>query len=183
MTAHPIPSEFEARTNATYDALMWALSRPGLSRQLPSADPRAIVETLIDRECQVFCEDRHIEDAALRVGAKLVAPAAADHLFLSKEPLGEVLTSLRQGSDMYPEDGATLILPAQLGAAELGTGQRVQCSGPGVNGTVDVAIAGISPDFWSTRTKLMRYPMGFDLFFLDGDRVLGIPRSTSVEVI
>jgi alpha-D-ribose 1-methylphosphonate 5-triphosphate synthase subunit PhnH len=29
----------------------------------------------------------------------------------------------------------------------------------------------------------MRYPMGFEVFLVDGDRVLGLPRTTAVEVI
>jgi alpha-D-ribose 1-methylphosphonate 5-triphosphate synthase subunit PhnH len=178
MTAFPIPSDFEARTNATYDALMWALSRPGLSRALPTAGAAAIVETLIDRECQVFCDDASLEQVARSVGAKIVAPAAADHLFYFGEPDVAVLASLQQGSDMYPEEGATLILTAKIGQ-----GDKLKLTGPGVDGMAQVAVSEISSGFWAERARVMRYPMGFDLFLIDGDSVLGIPRSTTVEVL
>ena len=29
----------------------------------------------------------------------------------------------------------------------------------------------------------MRYPMGFEIFLVDGARILGVPRSTVVEVL
>lgn len=178
MNAHPIPSDFETRTNAMYEALMWALSRPGLVRRLPTAGPSAIVEALLDRECAVYCDDTELSQIASRTGAAIVAPEVADHLFLTQEPDNAVLTSLRQGSDMYPEDGATLILPAGFG-----TGFRLRLTGPGVDGALGICISGISSAFWAARTRIMRYPIGFEVFLLDGDQVMGLPRSTSIEVL
>lgn len=177
MTAHPTPSDFEARTNATYEALMWALSRPGLPRGLPSAGQACLVETLLDRECAAYCEDEAIAQIASRSGAALVAPSEADHLFLAQEPTVAMLHSLRQGSDMYPEEGATLIIPASLVR-----GDGLRLSGPGVDDSIEVAVSGVSAAFWIERARIMRYPMGFEVFLLDSDRVLGIPRSTKVEV-
>lgn len=137
MTTNPTPSDFETHTNATYEALMWALSRPGLPRQLPSCGPHAIVDALIDRECAVFCEDAALSQAPAHTGAQLVTPEAADHLFLTQEPSGALLSTVRQGSDMYPEDGATLIIPAVLGS-----GSKLRLSGPGVDGVLDVQVSG-----------------------------------------
>ncbi|MDA0185882.1 MAG: phosphonate C-P lyase system protein PhnH [Proteobacteria bacterium] len=176
MGAYPIPSEFEARTNATYEALMWALSRPGLPRDLPSAGQAGIIETLIDRECAVYCEDADMAELAARSGAVLAAPEKADHLFLSQPPAQ--LTGLRQGSDMYPEEGATLVMPVSLGS-----GGTLRLSGPGVNGEVTLSLSGIPQGFWAERTRVMRYPMGFEVFLLDGATVIGIPRTTVVEVL
>ena len=176
MGAHPTPSDFEARTNATYEALMWALSRPGLPRDLPAAGQAGIIETLIDRECSVYCEDPAMAGLAARSGAALVAPDKADHLFLSQPPVQ--LTGLRQGSDMYPEEGATLVIPVSLGA-----GDPLRLTGPGVNGVVTLSLSGIPQGFWAERAREMRYPMGFELFLLDGAKVIGIPRTTVVEVL
>lgn len=176
MGAHPIPSDFEARTNATYEALMWALSRPGLPRDLPAAGQAGIIETLIDRECAVYCEDSAMADQAARSGAAMVAPDRADHLFLSQPPAQ--LTGLRQGSDMYPEEGATLVIPVSLGS-----GDTLRLTGPGVNREVILSLSGIPQSFWSERTRVMRYPMGFEVFLLDGAKVIGIPRTTVVEVL
>jgi alpha-D-ribose 1-methylphosphonate 5-triphosphate synthase subunit PhnH len=176
MGAHPTPTDFEARTNATYGALMWALSRPGLARDLPAPGQAGLIETLIDRECAVYCEDADMAEIAARTGAEMVAPEKADHLFLIQPPAQ--LIRLRQGSDMYPEEGATLVIPATFGA-----GDRLRLTGPGVDGEVEMILAGIPQSFWAERLSVMRYPMGFEVFLLDGATVIGIPRTTVVEVI
>ncbi|WP_368518087.1 phosphonate C-P lyase system protein PhnH [Rhizobium sp.] len=33
------------------------------------------------------------------------------------------------------------------------------------------------------RAKAIRYPLGWDLYLVDGRRLLGIPRSTTIEVL
>ncbi|MEM9785877.1 MAG: phosphonate C-P lyase system protein PhnH [Pseudomonadota bacterium] len=176
MGAHPTPSEFEARTNATYEALMWALCRPGLARELPAPGQAGVIETLIDRECAVYCEDPAMAELAARTGAEMVAPEKADHLFLTQPPAQ--LMGLRQGSDLYPEDGATLVIPATFAS-----GDHLRLTGPGVNGEVETTVSGIPHSFWADRQRVMRYPMGFEVFLLDGTTVIGIPRTTVVEVL
>ncbi len=176
MGAHPTPSDFEARTNATYDALMWALSRPGLPRDLPSAGQSGIIETLIDRECAVYCEDPAMAEIAARTGAAMAPPEDADHLFLSQPPAR--LAGLRQGSDMYPEGGATLVIPTRFGS-----GRHLGLTGPGVGGQVLCRLPDIPHSFWADRARVMRYPMGFEIFLIDGAQVIGIPRTTVVEVL
>lgn len=182
----PARSDAEARANATYEALMWALARPGLARDLPEPSDAAIVEALIDRECAVHCakhctEEDTGEDMArivAQTGAALVAPSAADHLFLG--PLGDatLLRQLRCGSDLYPDDGATAVIHVRLG-----DGPRLRFSGPGVDGTVDIAVGGLPDGAWDIRRDTLRYPMGFELLLRDGARVVGVPRSTVVEVL
>ncbi|MFW2544842.1 phosphonate C-P lyase system protein PhnH [Primorskyibacter sp. 2E107] len=178
MPAIPVPSASETRCNATFEALMWALSRPGLSRDLPQPRHRALVEALIDRECAVNCDDPDLARSAAGLGAALVAREAADHVFADRLDSAAVLRTLRQGSDLHPEDGATLVLEATLGR-----GQRLRMTGPGVDGAVEIAVGGLPDGFWQERTRVMRYPMGFDLFLTSGARVLGVPRSTAVEVV
>jgi alpha-D-ribose 1-methylphosphonate 5-triphosphate synthase subunit PhnH len=178
MTAHPAPSGFETRTNATYEALMWALSRPGLAREMPTPGQAAIIEALIDRECRVHCADPELAEVAGRTGARLVEPARADHLFFDSLPTSDILGQIGLGSDLHPEAGATLVCNAVLGK-----GPRLRLTGPGCDGAVEVRIGGLPDGFWQARARLMRYPMGFELFFVDGARVLGIPRSTTVSFV
>jgi len=178
MGAYPQPSKFEVRSNATYDALMWAMARPGLARHLPAPGQAMIVEALIDRECAVYCNTPELGDLAAKVGAALVAPEAADHLFVDELPDSRFLRRLRCGSELYPDEGATLVMNAGLDR-----GQAVRLTGPGVDVAIDVSISGLPADFWAMRAKIMRYPVGFELVLVEGDRVVGIPRSTAVEVI
>lgn len=176
MSVHPVPSAFEARTNATYEALLWALSRPGLIRDLPEQGQAQIVQALIDRECAVSCSDPGIEAVAARAGAAIVGPDAADHAFVGPLGSNDILRDLRQGSDLYPDEGATLVCDAKIG-----TGDPLKFTGPGCDGAVKIAIGGLPHGFWAERAQVMRYPMGFELFLVDGAKVIGIPRSTKVE--
>lgn len=178
MPAVPVPSAFDSRCNATYEALMWALSRPGLPRVLPEAGHAAIVDALIDRECAVFCAAPDLAQHVARTGAALVGLASADHVFLDHVTDAHVLRDLRRGSDLHPEDGATLVANAALGS-----GQRLRLTGPGIDGGIDVHVGGLPDGFWQMRAQAMRYPTGFELFLTDGTRALGVPRSTHVEVL
>lgn len=178
MTVHPVPSDFEAQTNATYAALMGALSRPGLIHDLPGAGQAQIIAALIDRECAVHCVDPELAALAARAGAVLVDPAAADHVFAGSCADAGLLRHLRVGSDLYPENGATLVI-----GADLSGGTALRLTGPGVDGAIEVAVGGLPVGFWSERARIMRYPIGFEIFLTEGSRVLGIPRSTQIEVL
>lgn len=181
MTVMVHQSAAEARTNAAFDALLWALSRPGLSRDLPETGETAealIVEALLDRECRVYAAEPTLIPVIMRTGAQIAEIEQADHVFLGALTSSEALSRVTLGSDVYPDDGATLMLRGTFG-----TGQNLRLSGPGIDGTLVVTIGGLPDGFWQRRAELMRYPMGFDMFVLDGTRVVGIPRSTQVEVL
>lgn len=177
MIAHPLPSVLETRCNAAFKAVMWALSRPGVVRDLPEPGMGQILEALIDRECAVHCADPMLADMAARRGAIAVAIEEADHVFVA-DIMEDLPGRLRRGSDLYPEDGATLIAPAILGH-----GSRLRLSGPGVNGDLVIAVGGILAGFWQCRTRETRYPTGFEILLIDGVRLLGVPRTTMVEVL
>lgn len=175
---HPQPSVFETLTNATFAALMWALSRPGQLRSLPEPGMAGLVDALIDRECRVHTVSEDLAARVTRAGAVLVDMSAADHVFATAPDDASFLDRLSLGSDLYPETGATLVMPARFGS-----GPALRLSGPGVDGQVTVRIDGLPSGFWAKRRALMRYPMGFEMFLIDGDRVMGLPRSTDVEML
>ena len=77
---------------------------------------------------------------------------------------------------VFTDAGATVIVRCRIGE-----GADVCLSGPGVDGTLTVQIAGLPGGFWAARATRLRYPTGFDLFLVDGQTVLGIPRSTEVK--
>lgn len=178
MLSVPHRSEAETRANASFEALLWALSRPGLPRSLPAPGEAPIIEALIDRECRVHCADPRLIPLAMQAGAEIAEIGQADHVFLGELSDPDPLLSVQLGSDLYPDDGATVVVQARFNS-----GPHLRLTGPGIDGALAVQIAGLPVGFWSTRARLIRYPMGFDLFLLDGDRVIGIPRSTTVEVL
>lgn len=170
------PDAVELRSNATFEALMWALSRPGDVRTLPEPGFGPIVETLVDLECSAYADTPAMRERIIASGATLAEGiGSADHVFFAALD-GAEIAQINCGSALYPDDGATLV------AAVAHSGQRVRLSGPGIKDTTEIALA-VAPGFWAMRDMLCLYPEGFDIFFVDGDRVIGIPRSTKVEVL
>jgi len=181
MTLAILPTADDSRTNATFDELMWALSRPGLQRTLPFAGFEALAESLIDRECSFHVRnDAALSKKLAETGAHPAALDKADYVFATLGSAADVaaLAGLRIGTLPYPDEAATLFAPARIGS-----GQTLRLSGPGIKNTLTIEIGGIDPSFWPMREKAIRYPLGWDLYLADGDRLVGIPRSTKIEVL
>lgn len=175
MVSIPVPDAFESRTNATFEALMWALSRPGTLHPLPTSGMAAIAEALVDSECRVYTDDPALARQIASFGAALVTVAEADHCFTTNLT-PDLLAQVAIGSALYPDAGATLITTANHG-----TGQRLRLTGPGIESHTDIALDGVA-DLWPRRAR-NRYPAGFDLFLICGTSVMGLPRSTQIEVL
>lgn len=173
------PEAAEVRANASFEALMWALARPGDIRTLPEAGLAPIAEALVDLECAAYGDSPELRRAIAETGAEVVTHvAAADHVFIERfDGNAGSLVAVRCGTALYPDDGATVVI-----AAAIGEGQRLRLSGPGIDGTTELAVA-LPPALWQLREQLCLYPEGFELFVVDGARVLGLPRSTTIEVL
>ncbi|MEO1308011.1 MAG: phosphonate C-P lyase system protein PhnH, partial [Pseudomonadota bacterium] len=174
--AVPVPSAAEARENAAFEALLWALSRPGVTRLLPEPGEEPIIAALLDRECRVHSAEPRLVAEIMRTGAEIAEIDRADHVFAGVMTSSDVLRQIAVGSDLYPDDGATVIVRAKFGS-----GPALRMTGPGIDGEIVVQLHGLPDGFWAARASLLRYPMGFDLYFVDGAEVLGVPRSINVE--
>lgn len=182
--ARLVPAAEDIRANATFDALMWALARPGLVQTLAYPGMLALAESLLDRECTFFCSDQALKDKITATGAQVVPIAKAEYVFISLEDRRQIsdLSTLLAGNLLYPDASATIFAPATIGRAT-GSDIRLRLSGPGVNGSIDISVGGVDPSFWTLRAKAVRYPLGWDVYLTDGDRLVGIPRSTEIEVL
>lgn len=176
----PIPDADERRDNAAFKAVRDALARPGLVRTLPEPGPLVVARALIDRECRVAVHDPDLRREVAALGPTLVPPELADHAFDHAGDAAALarLARLPAGSALYPEAGATAILTATLDG-----GTRLRLGGPGVDGRIEVALGGVVAGFWAMRAAACRYPLGIDLLIVDGARLLGLPRSTDIEVL
>ena len=133
----PRPDPDEIRDNATFAALMWALARPGRLQTLPQPGMEVIALALCDRENRVHADDPALAAVLQGAGAALVPPELADHVFAAVAPR---LAVLRAGSALYPDEGATLVLPARLDE-----GPALRLTGPGVDGAQVVQVRGPDP--------------------------------------
>lgn len=191
------PSETQARS--VFTQLMWALSYPGRYFRLPvslpgqsaQASPAAsfnncvsIAHTLLDLETTFFTPDAQLANALTRTGARQIgAESAAYHFYPMLTTLPQataLLTHAREalvGTLLYPDQAATLVV-----SCKLGTGLSLRLRGPGINGESEVRVGGLPATFWHLRAERVIYPLGWDLFLLDGDQVVGLPRTTVVEI-
>lgn len=178
MEALVTPTAADLRTSEAFDALMWAMTFPGTPR--PVEGTLALAESLLDRETTFFADDAALAEQLARTGARSAPIARAEYVFASLAAEADVarVAAASAGSALYPDGAATLFAPATLGG-----GTRLRLSGPGIKGRTEISVGGIHPSFWDRRARAGRYPMGWDLYLVAGDRVVGIPRSTRVEVI
>lgn len=180
--AHPAYSDQERQDRETFLALMWALSHPGREQKLPTVAKKppfiVIAEALLDLETSYFTRDAALATALSHSGARaLPVERAAYHFYPQVEEADlAVIEQATLGSPAYPDESATLI----LGCA-LGEGQPLLLSGPGIKHTEIVQVRGIPAAFWNLRNQTTRFPLGWDVFLVTESRVIGIPRSTSIE--
>ena len=172
-----LPTADDLRDLAAYGALMGACARPGAILDLPEPGMGSIIQTLLDRETRVYVQEPELMPTVLQAGAILAELPEADHVLFGRAFTPSMLSTVAVGSDLYPDGGANVFLPARLH-----TGAKLRLSGPGIKGARDVQID-LPPVVWDIRAKAARYPMGFELWLIDGAEVLGIPRSTEVEVL
>lgn len=205
MTAQTAPLSTPAETLArdAFTTLMWALSYPGRIYALPHppADSAAnttfdscltIGATLLDLETSYFTPHSALAGALARTGARHASAATAAYHFYPEpyyfhRELAELdlpaanlayLETAAVGTLLYPDQAATLIV-----ACELGHGAQLHLSGPGIQGINSLRVAGLPPAFWNLRRQQLQYPLGWDLFLVDGAQVVGLPRTTEIGVI
>lgn len=184
-----------------FRAVLDALARPGVlrsvgSRLAPSKEAsiaaRATLLALADATTSVWLQFPLPEVAsALRfhTGAPLLSGETdlptAQFALLTDPARCPALERFAFGTGESPEHSATLIVdvPA-LAAGHTGTGGlHLRLRGPGIAAHADVTVGGLDTAFWQARAALApRFPAGLDLLIASGDTVLGLPRTTHVEV-
>jgi len=88
------------------------------------------------------------------------------------------LTEFHAGEIEYPENSTTLVIQV----SSLVDGPKTIWTGPGINGSIELAIAGLPSWFWSL-WDLNRelYPRGIDVVFTCGNSMIALPRTVHVE--
>lgn len=176
--APPAPTPDDLRDAAAFAALIAAMARPGSVGTLPEgvAD---LALALLDRETRVHVEDPQLARRIAATGAVLVAAERADHAFCATAAGAmAALAVLPAGSDLYPDAGATLVMPARIGA-----GPTLGLSGPGIDGTAELRLGDLPEGLFDLRRARCRYPQGIEMIFVDGARIVCLPRSTTVAVL
>jgi alpha-D-ribose 1-methylphosphonate 5-triphosphate synthase subunit PhnH len=84
------------------------------------------------------------------------------------------LDAFALGDARYPDRSTTVLV--QLPALTGGPGQRLE--GPGIDGSVEIAPAGLPEAFWAQVVRNgARFQVGVDLMLAAEDELLGLPRT------
>ncbi|HEY3597753.1 MAG TPA: phosphonate C-P lyase system protein PhnH [Paraburkholderia sp.] len=120
--------------------------------------------------------------SALRfhTGAPLVDdPARAVFAYLHDAAALPALERFALGEPEAPEQSATLLIRVEA----LTGGMPLVLRGPGIQHTQTIAPAGLPERFWRERAELTPlFPCGIDCYFVCGDALMGLPRTTRVEL-
>lgn len=173
----PAPDADELRDNAVFDAVMWAVARPGSKTRIP--EPGGLLPialAFVDLETRVYCDDADLQERLSYTGASRTLLSEADHIFLRGSLTASLVGAVPTGSALYPDGGATVAI-----AVSLHGGNPLRLTGPGIEVAHNISPA-IPTEIWAARVRA-DYPAGFELILVDGPDVIVLPRSTRVEVL
>jgi alpha-D-ribose 1-methylphosphonate 5-triphosphate synthase subunit PhnH len=177
-------------SQAAFRVLLDTLARPGRvgTIDVPDGLPAPVVVPLAladaTQRVAVAAADSGRWEAVLEsaTGCVITSPEVADLVVaLEGAATPELVAGLRRGSAEAPEDGGRLI----LGCTFLGAGCAVarRLSGPGIDGTIELAVDGLGHDVFDAIVEANRqFPAGIDVWLVAGDgAIAGLPRSTASQ--
>lgn len=179
-----------------FRALLEAMSRPGRVQALPAAalaglEPpasgrglAAVLLALLDGETSAWLDPAGAPSGLadylrFHTGVRLPQePAAAAFVVTRATPAAAAFwTTLADGSDEAPQDGATLIVEVP----SLDAGPALVLQGPGIETVQTLRAGGLDAAFWAARRTLEAgLPRGIDLILTCGECLAALPRSTRV---
>lgn len=188
-------------SRAVFKVVLDAITRPGsierlpepISRRLPSV--LAPVLVLADVETRVHVLDTATfvweEAVTSATGARTSSISEADLIAVpldAGEQIASVFALAGPGTAFSPESAARVAIGVH-DIREKGAGSRAGVQlvlrGPGVDGERAVCVDGLGEDdveAWKRTNS--RFPAGIDVWFTTDDgHVLGIPRSTHVDIV
>jgi alpha-D-ribose 1-methylphosphonate 5-triphosphate synthase subunit PhnH len=163
---------------AVFRQLLHAFSYPGQIMLLDCDDAMThVLATLLDAE--VSLADVHGQLDTLtwqRLQARRQVAEQANFVLLDgRRP---VACEPFPGTLEAPEGGATLILRV----AQLGTGEALTLSGPGIASRTTVSVSGLHSSWLQARQRWNAgFPLGVDLLLVDQQQLVALPRTTAVQ--
>ncbi|WP_043202047.1 phosphonate C-P lyase system protein PhnH [Paraburkholderia acidipaludis] len=185
-------------TQAVFRTLLDALARPGrigvIETVLPAAGATnggeraglaafASLLALADYATPVWLAQPDAAlSAALRFHADAplaAAPGEAAFVYVHDAAALPPLASFAIGTPESPELSATVFVRV----ASLTGGAPVTLRGPGIENARTIAPVGLPERFWQERAALgPLFPCGIDFYLVCGGRLVGLPRTTRVEM-
>ncbi len=193
-------SDLARGSQAVFRAALQALSHPGRivdvshDAEVPShghAASAALLLALLDADCRLWLSPSlAASDAAawlrFHTGCVLVdEPAEAQFAWIA---MGDELPALQhfpQGTDNDPDRAATCVLDVP-GFVDSGDAGAWTLRGPGIQTRTRLRVDGLAPHMVDSllaqrAANHAAFPRGIDLFLAAPRRIVGLPRTTSIE--
>ena len=152
----------------------------------------ALLLALLDSDCTLWLSPSLANsDAAawlrFHTGCQLVSHA--DQAMFAWVAAGDAmpaLASFSQGSDNAPDQSATCVLDLPLLDAKArseSSAAQWALKGPGIQGVTQLTVDGLAVDFlpqWTANHA--SFPRGVDLFLASAQQLVGLPRTTSIQL-
>jgi alpha-D-ribose 1-methylphosphonate 5-triphosphate synthase subunit PhnH len=104
-------------------------------------------------------------------------PADARFAWINQAADMPALSTFAQGQPEYPDQSATLIIQISLSDTACGT-----LTGPGIAEQQSLRVSGLPASFWADwQRQQARFPLGVDVFLVDGHSLIGLPRTSRFE--
>ncbi|WP_038853030.1 phosphonate C-P lyase system protein PhnH [Bordetella petrii] len=192
--AAPLPGfqDAVAQSQATFRAALHALAHPGDIQEIaaecgvpPGLSPAmtAMLLALADVDTPVWLP-AGVDEAVRRFlrfhcGCPLVdEPAQARFVVAPAGAAAPDLAHCHPGEPAYPDLSATVLLEVE----SLAAGAAVTLAGPGIATRRTLRAAGLPAGFWAQwRANHQLFPLGVDVFLIQGNRLCGLPRTVIVE--
>lgn len=187
-------ADYTLNAQNTFRTALDAMSRPGkivtldvLETAPPPLDvaTAAIALCLLDHDTEVWLGDgvagmQVYEYLRFHCGCPLTkASGNADFAIMVAEHGVPGLGQFDPGSNAFPDRSTTLIVQVP----DMDNGPPIRLTGPGVETSETLHVAGVPPYFWQDRVEQQElFPCGADLIFTCGSRLVALPRSTAIEV-
>jgi alpha-D-ribose 1-methylphosphonate 5-triphosphate synthase subunit PhnH len=189
-------------SQAAFRTALQALSHPGRPFRMPAdvqaptrgnAAAAVLLLALLDADTTLWLSPSLAAGDAgawlrFHTGCVLTTEFAAAHFVWTTPDELPALQSLAHGSDAYPDQSATCVIdvPDFLSVADgIDLGAWV-LRGPGIDGEARLHVGGLSPANAATfvaqrAANHAGFPRGVDMLLASSDRIVGLPRTTSVE--
>lgn len=154
-----------------------------------------LILALIDQQTTLWLSDSFnqpsiVKNIQFHAGAMLTTDAAGAQFALAQGDQITDLARFNQGSDESPEMSCSLLLQvSHLSALDAAhsdqpINQQLVLTGPGIQSSQTIAIGELSSellDYLVNRDTA--FPKGLDCYFVSGDQLLCIPRTTQIKVV
>jgi alpha-D-ribose 1-methylphosphonate 5-triphosphate synthase subunit PhnH len=185
-------------SQSVFRAALQALSHPGRcvdvpqDAQVPSAGHPASAAWLLamlDADCTLWLSPTLAgSDAALwlhfHTGCQLVQDLAqAQFMWVAEPDALPNLATLPQGTEAYPDQSATCVVDVKRLQADVQGQAGWSLRGPGIQNQALLHVEGLPADFlaqWSANHA--RFPRGVDVFLAAQQQLVGLPRTTAIEL-